>query len=1148
MSETNTNGATGSSGATPWTFTHDQLQAFASLVLASHIQATGASAAATTVAPTPAPPPFTSTAQPLSTKSLAKGSGSLKDFSTLDALGVPLNHYFDVLITYARFSGSSDAGCALASGAVRYLASLLEMAKKYQWASVLQYHVDYMNIRRYEMKEGNYLGWGPIDGPLYAIVAANPKPVSPAFSSAAKSKAAKDFAQQPCFKWNKGECSEPCPDNRLHVCRDCLLKDHKRNDSACKKARHRRSRHRLARRGHNLPPHDLFTTFSSSAAFCNDFPVLSSPPARPNSDPRCNSIPFGGFSTPLSPVSSSLNYGAWDFYLKDYPDRSFVSSLLHIIRFGANIGFLSPENSQSCKNLLSAHEHPEFVDTSLADMVAKGHLAGPFDSPPLANFRCSPVGVVSKKHNSSKLRLINHLSWPHGSSVNDGIPDSEASISYDMFEKAVADLVISGSGSLLAKLDLKDAFRHIPLRADLRHLFGISWASKFYYSLVLTFGLKNAPYIFNLFAEALHWIVQRHIPARLRHYLDDFLLIFPPDFDPSRADASVEWVMSLGANLGLVFQPSKTIWPSQVIEFLGLILDSVHMEARLPSDKLGILRMLLATWASKSTCTLRDAQQLSGFLQFCSQVIPHSRIFLRRLFDFEATFKNPFSRRRIPAGVRSDLVWWQVFSSHWNGVRILSPSASVLVWTDASGVKGIGGVIRDAWFSTRVPRRFRKRDIQFKELYAVLHAILCWGNRWSGQHVVFYGDNQAVVQWLVSGTCGSPLAMPVLRLISMLAASLLQPPLRAGTTSSSGVLLDSVPPEWYQTHSYLSPRVAFYLFHGIASSTRKAYSSGQRSYIDFIRTRPALCSAPGQYLPATTSGILEWVASLGDRALQPKTIKSYLSSVRSLHVDAGLTFDACESPTVQRLIRGIKRYYGEKTRSPKLPITAAIMAKLASSNGALLGWDQANFNAAYKLAWSGFLRCGEFTLGEREVFNPAVHLTRDSVQFLPSFDNPSHIRLTLPESKTDPFRKGVSILIAAVPHSPFCAVTALKHLFATHPLPSGSPLFCTTVGLPMTRSFFISMLKSHLEAAGIPSVGYSGHSFRRGAATSAAAAGYSDYEIQLLGRWRSDAYKLYIDVPVDRVLHLSARLHVAAAAPAQLPEPLALHFAPGVVA
>ncbi|KAF5362796.1 hypothetical protein D9757_011021 [Collybiopsis confluens] len=374
----------------------------------------------------------------------------------------------------------------------------------------------------------------------------------------------------------------------------------------------------------------------------------------------------------------------------------------------------------------------------------------------------------------------------------------------------------------------------------------------------------------------------------------------------------------------------------------------------------------------------------------------------------------------------------------------------------------------------------------------------------------------------------------------------LQTPVRAGSTPASGILLEPVPSEWFQAHPHVSTRVAFYLFH--ASGTRKTYSSGQRQYIDFVRARPALCTSPGQFLPATTLGILEWVASLGDRALQPKTIKAYLSSVRSLHVDAGLAFDAIESPTVQRLICGIKRYYGEKPRHPKLPITAAIMEKLSDTAPNVLLQDDMNFGAAYKLAWSGLLRCGEFTVGEKDIFNPAVHLTRDSVYFVPSIDNPSYVQLTLPECKTDPFRKGVSIIIAAVPGSKFCAVTALKALFTHHPLPSNSPLFARTDGRPMTRSFFISTLRSRLQLAGIDTAGYSGQSFRRGAATSAAAAGYSDYEIQVLGRWRSDAYKLYRDVPVDRTLHLSALLHVAAAAQTQLSEPLALHFTPGAVA
>ena len=72
---------------------------------------------------------------------------------------------------------------------------------------------------------------------------------------------------------------------------------------------------------------------------------------------------------------------------------------------------------------------------------------------------------------------------------------------------------------------------------------------------------------------------------------------------------------------------------------------------------------------------------------------------------------------------------------------------------------------------------------------------------------------------------------------------------------------------------------------------------------------------------------------------------------------------------------------------------------------------------------------------------------------------------------------------------------------------------------------------------------YSGHSFRRGAASATAAVGCADHEIQLLGRWHSDAYKLYIDVPKDRVLGLSARLHLAVLS-AEPFEPLALPFIP----
>lgn len=146
-------------------------------------------------------------------------------------------------------------------------------------------------------------------------------------------------------------------------------------------------------------------------------------------------------------------------------------------------------------------------------------------------------------------------------------------------------------------------------------------------------------------------------------------------------------------------------------------------------------------------------------------------------------------------------------------------------------------------------------------------------------------------------------------------------------------------------------------------------------------------------------------------------------------------------------------------------------------------------DAATKLAWAGFLRCGEFTVPDTASFDGSIHLSRASVKFFPSIESPTFMELTIPASKTDPFRGGVTVCIAAAPGSVTCPVQAMKHLFAIHPLPDSAPLFADASGSPLMRSQFIRRLKLRLTDVGIDSSGYSGHSFRRGAATAAAIAG-----------------------------------------------------------
>jgi Reverse transcriptase (RNA-dependent DNA polymerase) len=508
----------------------------------------------------------------------------------------------------------------------------------------------------------------------------------------------------------------------------------------------------------------------------------------------------------LPRVQSRLVRDAWQYYLRDYPDQHFVNSLLHIIDFGADLGFTGTHLAQSCRNLKSANDFPEFISNAVSDLLSSNHALGPFAAPPCSNFRSSPLGSVTRPRKPLKRRLINHLSWPHGSSVNDGIPDSEGHIRYEAFDQAVAAVASSGRGTLLAKLDLKEAFHHIPVRPTDWPLLGFAWQGSFYHAIVLIFGIKSAPYIFNLFAEALHWIIQRHIPAQLKHYLDDFLPIFQPSTPLPIANKAVDWIEALGTSLGLSFQHEKTLRPSTQTEYLGLELDTVAMEARLPADKLLYLRDLLQLWTDRRHCSLRDLQQLIGFLQFCSQVIPHSRAFLRRLISFSMTFCSQYSVRYLPAYAQAEIRWWRTYALAWNGVRIIIPSYHVLhVFTDASGRKGIGGIFEDEWFSSRVPRRFRNRDIQFKEIYAVLQAILRWGHRWKHCHVLFHVDNQVDVHALENDTNRSLHVMSILRLIVMLAAQLEFSYSSSWLSSSENVLADCASRYMYARLFELAP-------------------------------------------------------------------------------------------------------------------------------------------------------------------------------------------------------------------------------------------------------------------------------------------------------------------------------------------------------
>ena len=94
-------------------------------------------------------------------------------------------------------------------------------------------------------------------------------------------------------------------------------------------------------------------------------------------------------------------------------------------------------------------------------------------------------------------------------------------------DDVAAKVVRIGKGALMAKFDLKSAYRHVTVHQEDRWWLGMKWKGRLFVDTMLPFGLRSAPMIFNAVAEALVYIMRRRRVWNLDHYLDYFSLVAP---------------------------------------------------------------------------------------------------------------------------------------------------------------------------------------------------------------------------------------------------------------------------------------------------------------------------------------------------------------------------------------------------------------------------------------------------------------------------------------------------------------------------------------------------------------------------------------------------------------------------------------------
>ena len=178
----------------------------------------------------------------------------------------------------------------------------------------------------------------------------------------------------------------------------------------------------------------------------------------------------------------------------------------------------------------SAQDNAAQVTEAIVKELSRGHIAGPFLAPPLENLHCSPLDAVPKNDNT--WHLILHLSSPHGQSVNEYISKDDFSVKFTKFDDAVDMVSRLGKGALMAKIDIKHAFRLLPVHSNDWDLLGTCWVGLYFVELRLPFGIRSSVYTFNSFADVLTWILRiKHAVDKLVHYLDDFFTCGAADSD-----------------------------------------------------------------------------------------------------------------------------------------------------------------------------------------------------------------------------------------------------------------------------------------------------------------------------------------------------------------------------------------------------------------------------------------------------------------------------------------------------------------------------------------------------------------------------------------------------------------------------------------
>jgi hypothetical protein len=366
----------------------------------------------------------------------------------------------------------------------------------------------------------------------------------------------------------------------------------------------------------------------------------------------------------------------------------------------------------------------------------------------------SSLGAIVKP--SGAIRLIHDFSRPEGG-LN--YLTTDTSVRYPTIDNAVT---LIKEGSFLAKVDLKSAYRSVPIHPDSFNYTGLQWnfsgsaSTTYLYDCRLPFGASRSCRVFQAITSAIVRIMARMNFVCLA-YIDDFLVI-GENYEACKL--ALTCLVDLIPRLGLEVNWDKVEGPSPSLSFLGVQIDCVTRTLSLPPKKLSKFKELIASWSLKTKVSKKDLQHLVGKLNWCARVVFGGRSFMRNLINLIAKLKKSHHRIRLSKPAKDDISWWVTGLEYFHGTTGFlcdSPLPSYEFATDSCLVGG-GGHFGNQWFYVNwaidMPE-VSSSHINVLELETVLLAAELWGPLWRNRCILVRSDNMATVSAVNKGSSRS---------------------------------------------------------------------------------------------------------------------------------------------------------------------------------------------------------------------------------------------------------------------------------------------------------------------------------------------------------------------------------------------------------